>query len=146
MYQRGCISTDIQLGVISISMKGHQVGCLWRVGIYYIGNRWYEKHKKKWAKDRALRHTCGYCCGGWAWWVNFDNGWAICKVGANPRDDKTCQTKVCSSLWRSVAWSRVSNAADMSRAVNIVILPESIVSIISLVSLSRAVSVEWNLR
>ena len=26
MYQRGCISTDIQLGVISILMKGHQLG------------------------------------------------------------------------------------------------------------------------
>ena len=26
MYQRGCISTDIQMGVISILMKGHQVG------------------------------------------------------------------------------------------------------------------------
>ena len=40
----------------------------------------------------------------------------------------------------------MTNAADMSRAVTIVILPESIVSMISLVSLSRAVSVEWNLR
>ena len=41
MYQRGCISTDIQLGDIRILMKGHQVGCFWQVGIYYIGNRWY---------------------------------------------------------------------------------------------------------
>ena len=60
---------------------------------YYIGNRWYEKNKKKWAKDRALGQSCGYCCGGWGWWVNFDKGWAICKIGANPRDDKAGQTK-----------------------------------------------------
>ena len=49
---------------------------------------------------------------------------------------KPDRPKVCSSLWRSVAWSRVSNAADMSSAVKIVIFPE-------LVSLSRAVSV-WS--
>ena len=46
----------------------------------------------------------------------------------------------------SVAWSRVSNAADISRAVRIVILQESMFSKMSFVSLSRAVSVEWNLR
>ena len=34
----------------------------------------------------------------------------------------------------------------MSRAVRIVIFPESMVSMMSFVSLSRAVSVEWNLR
>ena len=45
-----------------------------------------------------------------------------------------------------MVWSRVSNAADMSRAVRIVIFPESIVSMMSFVNLSRAVSVEWNLR
>ena len=45
-----------------------------------------------------------------------------------------------------MVWSRVSNAADMSRAVRIVIFPESMVSMMSFVSLSRAVSVEWNLR
>ena len=99
MYQRGCISTDIQLGVISILMKGHQAVCFLQVGIYYIGNRWYEKHKKEWAKKRALGHTCGYCCEGWRWWVNFDKWWAICKVGANPRDDKAWQTK---SMLKSV--------------------------------------------
>ena len=38
-----------------------------------------------------------------------------------------------------MAWSRVSKAADISRAVRIVILPESIFSKISFVSLSRAV-------
>ena len=43
-------------------------------------------------------------------------------------------------------WSRVSKAADMSKAVRVVIFPESIVSMISFVSLSKAVSVEWNLR
>ena len=43
-------------------------------------------------------------------------------------------------------WSRVSKAADMSKAVRIVIFPESIFSMISFVSLSKAVSVEWNLR
>ena len=41
--------------------------------------------------------------------------------------------KVCSSLWRSVAWSRASNAADMSRAVKIVILPESKVIVVVVV-------------
>ena len=39
-------------------------------------------------------------------------------------------------------WSRVSKAADMSKAVRIVIFPESMVSMISFVSLSKAVSVE----
>ena len=39
-------------------------------------------------------------------------------------------------------WSRVSKAADKSKAVRIVILPESMDSKISFVSLSKAVSVE----
>ena len=114
MNQRGCISTDIQLGVISILMKGHQVGCFWQVGIYYIGNSWYEKHKKKWAKDRALGHTCGYCCGGWGWWVNFDKGWAICKVGANPRDDEARQTE---SMLKSVKKCGVIKSIERRRHV-----------------------------
>ena len=41
-------------------------------------------------------------------------------------------------------WSRVSKAADISKAVRIVIFPESMVSMISFVSLSKAVSVEHN--
>ena len=41
-----------------------------------------------------------------------------------------------------MAWPKVSKAADMLRAVRIVIFPESMVSMMSLVSLSRAVSVE----
>ena len=53
---------------------------------------------------------------------------------------------VCSSLWRRVVWSRVSKAADISRAARIVTFPKSMVSMISLVSLSKAVSVEWNFR
>ena len=39
-------------------------------------------------------------------------------------------------------WSRVSKAVDISKAVRIVILPETMVSMISFVSLSKAVSVE----
>ena len=53
---------------------------------------------------------------------------------------------VCSSLWRRVVWSSVSKAADISRAARIVTFPESMVTMISLVSLSKAVSVEWNFR
>ena len=53
---------------------------------------------------------------------------------------------VCSSLWRRVVWSRVSKAADISRAARIVTFPESMASKISLVNLSKAVSVEWNFR
>ena len=73
-------------------------------------------------KDRALGHTCGYCCGGWGWWDNFNKGLAICKIGANPRDDRAGQTK---GMLKSVkkCESLVSNAADMSRAVKIAILP-----------------------
>ena len=42
-----------------------------------------------------------------------------------------------------MAWSRVSNAADMSRAVRIVIFQSQyIVSMMSFVSMTRAVSVE----
>ena len=41
---------------------------------------------------------------------------------------KADKPNVCSSLWSSVAWSRVSKAADISRAVRIVIFPESIFS------------------
>ena len=51
------------------------------------------KSTKKWARDRALGHICGYCFGGWGWWVDFDKGWAICNVETNPRDDKAWQTK-----------------------------------------------------
>ena len=40
----------------------------------------------------------------------------------------------------------MSKAADISRAARIVTFPESMVSMISLVSLSKAVSVEWNFR
>ena len=54
------IHSFIRLGVIGILMKEHQVAGFWPVRIYYIGNRWYEKNKKKWAKERALGHTCGY--------------------------------------------------------------------------------------
>ena len=53
------------------------------------------------------------------------------------------------SLWslrRRVVWSRVSKAADISKAARIATFPESMVSMISLVSLSKAVSVEWNFR
>ena len=53
---------------------------------------------------------------------------------------------VCSSLWRRVMWSRVSKAANISRAARIVTFPESMVSMIWLVSLSKAVSVEQNFR
>ena len=40
----------------------------------------------------------------------------------------------------------VQSIKGMSKAVRIVIFPESMVSMISFVSLSKAVSVEWNLR
>ena len=80
-------------------MKGHQVVGFWQVRTYYIGDRWYEKNKKKWAKDRALGHTCGYCCARWWWRVNFNKGCAICKIEANPGDDKAGQTK---SMLKSV--------------------------------------------
>ena len=53
---------------------------------------------------------------------------------------------VCSSLWRRVVWSKVSKAADISRAARIVTFPESMASMMSLVNLSKAVSVEWNFR
>ena len=53
---------------------------------------------------------------------------------------------VCSSLWRRVVWSRVSKAADISWAARIVTFPETMASMISLVNLSKAVSVEWNFR
>ena len=114
MYQRGCISTDIQLGVIGILMKGHQVGCLLQVGIYNIGNRWYEKHKKKWAWDIVVEGEEWCCCGGWGWWVNFDKWWAICKVGANPRDDKAWQTK---SMLKSVKKCGVIKSIECRRHV-----------------------------
>ena len=71
----------------------------------------------------------------------FNKGSAVSQIGANPRDDIARKTEGM-RLWRSVVWSRVSNAADMSRVVRIVIFPESMVSMISFVSLSRAVSVE----
>ena len=111
-----CTSVDALVPIYSwVSlMKGHQVGWFWQVGIYYIGNRWYEKHKKKWAKDRSLGHTCGYCCGGWGWWVNFDKGWAICKVGANPRHDKAWQTK---SMLKSVKKCSVIKSIECCRHV-----------------------------
>ena len=40
----------------------------------------------------------------------------------------------------------IKRVADISKAVRIVIFQESVVSMISFVSLSKAVSVEWNLR
>ena len=50
----------------------------------------------------------------------------------NPSDNIARYTNViCRSLWRSVIWSRVSNAADMSTTVRrIAIFPELMVSII----------------
>ena len=41
---------------INLSVTG-----IWEVRIYDTGDRWYKENKKKWAKDRALGYTCGYC-------------------------------------------------------------------------------------
>ena len=41
-------------------------------------------------------------------------------------------------------WSRVSKAADILRTARIVTFPELMAAMISLVNLSKAVSVEWN--
>ena len=113
---RGSICTDIQLGhgCHQHIDERTQVAGFCQVRIYSIGNRWYEKNKKKWAKDRALGHTWGYCCGGWGWWVNFDKGWAICKVGANARDEKAGQTK---SMLKSVKKCGVNGSIECRRHV-----------------------------
>ena len=67
MCERRQVSTDIQPSVICVLMEGHNVTGIWEVRIYDTGNRWYKEYKKKWAKDRALGYTCGYCCVGWGW-------------------------------------------------------------------------------
>ena len=56
------------------------------------------------------------------------------QMRANPGDDIARQTKSMLKSVESVLWSRISNAADMSRAVRIVIFPESMVSMMSFVS------------
>ena len=58
------------------------------------------------------------------------------------KDEEEQSVRVDTYRGMRVMWSRVSKAADMSKAVRIVISPESIVSMISFVSLSKAVSVE----
>ena len=62
MCKRRQVCTNIQLSVISILMKGYNVTGIRQVGVYDIGDRRYEENKEKWAKDRAMGHTCGYCC------------------------------------------------------------------------------------
>ena len=99
MCKRRQVSIKIQLSVISILMEGHNVTGIRLVRIYDTGDRWYEENKKKWAKDGALGYTCGYCCVGWGWWVNFNKRCAVGQIGANPRDDIARQTE---SMLKSV--------------------------------------------
>ena len=54
-WKRGSICADIQLGVIGILMKGHQIVGYWQVRIYNNDNMTsgdMEKTKRKWAKDK----------------------------------------------------------------------------------------------
>ena len=54
------------------------------------------------------------------------------------------KTNVCSSQWRKVVRSSVSNAAEISNAASIMTVHKSMVPKISLVALSKAYSVQWN--
>ena len=66
--QTGFVCTALikrNANIINILMKWYNVTGIWQVRIYDIGNRWYEENKQKWAEDRALGYTCGYCCVGW---------------------------------------------------------------------------------
>ena len=57
------VSTYIKLSVVSILMEGHRVILVWLIRIYDVCDWWYEKNKKQWTKNRALRHTCEYEVG-----------------------------------------------------------------------------------
>ena len=89
MCERRQVSTDIQLSVISVLMKGHNVSSIWQVRIYDTGDRLYEENKNKWAKDRALGYTCAYYCVGWGWRVDFNKWCAVIQIWANPTLEMT---------------------------------------------------------
>ena len=76
--QRWRVSTYIKLSVISILMEGHCVILVWLIRIYYICDWRYEKNKKQWSKNRALRHACEYGGGRWGRRINFHKVWAVC--------------------------------------------------------------------
>ena len=75
--QRWRVSTYIKLSVVSILMEGHRVILVWLIRIYDICNWWYEKDKKQWTENRALRYACEYCGGRWGRGINFHKGWAV---------------------------------------------------------------------
>ena len=50
----------MKLSVISILMERHSVILVWLIRIDDICNWWYEKDKKLWTENKALRHACEY--------------------------------------------------------------------------------------
>ena len=87
--QRWRVSTNVKLSVISIFMEEHSVILVWLIRIYDIWDWWYEKDKKWWTENRALRHACEYGGGRWGRRINFHKGWAVGQIWMNPRDNLT---------------------------------------------------------
>ena len=61
-------------------------------------------------------------------------------------NESRCEQFLTNQMYVQAYEGGWSKAADISRAARIVTFPESMASMISLVNLSKAVSVEWNFR
>ena len=140
--------TLIQLSVISVLVEGYNFTPILNVrnepnNIYYW---WNEQNRKERAKNWTLWNAS-------EWGIQEEDDESILTkderfVKLLSMNESRCGQFLTNQMYvhtygEGCCGSRVSKAADISRAARIVTFPESMVSMISLVSLREAVSVEW---